>query len=139
VRHHRSRGDQGCCRQARLLATPAGLPITWALADRKLDERQVLIAALDHDRTLTADRPGLTILADKGYVSRELDTYLTECRVTLLRPSHRNHTPHPGEQLLEPVRQPSNRSSTPSKDSEAARRTLHGRRRRTHRANTSSP
>jgi len=99
----------------------------------------VPIAALDHDRTLTADRPGPTILADKGYVSCELDTYLTECRVTLLRPSYRNHTPRPGEQLLEPVRQPSNRSSTPSKDSEAARRTLHGRRRRTHRANTSSP
>jgi hypothetical protein len=41
-----------------LIATPAGLPITWALADPKIDERQVLIAALDHDPTLTRDRPG---------------------------------------------------------------------------------
>ncbi|MFC5212007.1 IS982 family transposase [Pseudonocardia sulfidoxydans] len=88
-----------------LIATPAGLPITWVLADPKIDERQVLIAALDHDRTLTADRTGLTIIGDKGYVSRELDTYLAERGVRLLRPSYRNHTPRPGEQLLKPIRQ----------------------------------
>ena len=34
-----------------LVCTPAGLPITWALADPKLDERQVLMAVLDHDPT----------------------------------------------------------------------------------------
>ena len=39
----------------------------------KIDERQVLMAILDHDPTLTTDRPGLLIIADKGYVSRELD------------------------------------------------------------------
>jgi hypothetical protein len=88
-----------------LIATPAGLPITWVLADPKIDERQVLIAALDHDRTLTADRAGLTFIADKGYVSRELDTYLAERGVRLLRPSYRNRAPRPGEQLLKPVRQ----------------------------------
>jgi hypothetical protein len=88
-----------------LIATPAGLPITWALADPKIDERHVLIAALEHDPTLTTHRPGLTIIADKGYVSRELDTYLAERGVTLLRPSYRNRTPHPGEHLLKPVRQ----------------------------------
>lgn len=88
-----------------LIATPAGLPITWALVDPKIDERQVLIAALDHDRTLTAGRRGLTIIADKGYTSRELDSYLTERGVALLRPSYRNRTPRPGEHLLKPVRQ----------------------------------
>jgi hypothetical protein len=36
------------------------------LADPKLDERQVLMAVLDHDPTLTGQRPGLTIIADKG-------------------------------------------------------------------------
>jgi hypothetical protein len=88
-----------------LVCTPAGLPVTWALADPKLDERQVLMAVLDHDPTLTRGRPGLTIIADKGYVSRELDTYLAERGVALLRPSYRNRTPHPGEHLLKPVRQ----------------------------------
>ena len=31
-----------------LVCTPSGLPVTWALADPKLDERQVLMAVLDH-------------------------------------------------------------------------------------------
>jgi hypothetical protein len=88
-----------------LVCTPAGLPITWALADPKLDERQVLMAVLDHDPTLTATRPGLTIIADKGYASAELDHYLTEHGATLLRPSYRNRSPRPGEHLLKPVRQ----------------------------------
>jgi len=88
-----------------LVCTPSGLPITWALADPKLDDRQVLMAVLDHDPTLTATRPGLTIIADKGYVSRELDSYLAQRGVVLLRPSYRNRTPHPGEHLLKPIRQ----------------------------------
>jgi hypothetical protein len=88
-----------------LVATPAGLPITWALADPKLDERQVLMAVLDHDPGLTRQRPGLTIIADKGYVSHELDSYLAGHGVVLLRPSYRNRTPRPGEHLLKPIRQ----------------------------------
>jgi hypothetical protein len=87
-----------------LICTPAGLPVTWALADRKLDERQVLMAVLDHDPALTQHRPGLTIIADKGCVSRELDTCLAERGVVLLRPSYRNRAPRPGEHLLKPVR-----------------------------------
>ena len=88
-----------------LITTPAGLPVTWALTDPKLDERQVLMAVLDHDPTLTAQRPGLTIIGDKGYVSNELDRFLAERGVRLLRPSYRNRTPRPGEHLLKPVRQ----------------------------------
>jgi len=88
-----------------LVTTPAGLPITWALADPKLDERQVLMAVLEHDPTLTADRPGLIIVADKGYVSAELDRFLAARAVALLRPSYRNRSPRPGEHLLKPIRQ----------------------------------
>ena len=88
-----------------LVCTPAGLPITWALANPKLDERQVLMAVLDHDPSLTATRPGLTIIADKGYVSAELDRYLADRGVSLLRPSYRNRAPRPGEHLLKPIRQ----------------------------------
>ena len=88
-----------------LICTPAGLPISWALADPKLDERQVLMAILEHDPTLTADRPGLVIVADKGYVSTELDAFLADRAVALLRPSYRNRTPHPAEYLLKPIRQ----------------------------------
>lgn len=87
-----------------LVCTPAGLPVTWALANPKIDERQVLTAILDHEPDLLS-RPGLLIIADKGYISRELDTYLTERGVQLLRPSYRNHRPRPGEHLLKPIRQ----------------------------------
>jgi hypothetical protein len=88
-----------------LICTPAGLPITWALAHPKLDERQVLMSVLDHDTELIADRPGLLLIADKGYVSAELDRYLTEHGIALLRPSYRNRTPRPGQALLAPIRQ----------------------------------
>ncbi len=88
-----------------LICTPAGLPITWALAHPKLDERQVLMTVLDHDRHLLAARPGLLLIADKGYISAELDTYLRDRGVELLRPSYRNRPPRPGQRLLAPIRQ----------------------------------
>jgi hypothetical protein len=88
-----------------LVCTPAGLPIAWALADPKVDERQVLMAICDHEPRLLTDRPGLLIIADKGYVSRELDHFLTERGVRLIRPSYRNRQPHPGEPLLKSIRQ----------------------------------
>ena len=60
----------------------------------------MLIAILDHDESVLHDRPGLLIIADKGYVSRELDAYLAERGVRLLRPNYRNRTPHPAQHLL---------------------------------------
>ena len=88
-----------------LVCTPAGLPVTWALADPKLDERQVLMCVLDADADLLAERTGLLLVADKGYVSAELDDYLRARGVALLRPSYRNRTPRPGQHLLAPIRQ----------------------------------
>lgn len=88
-----------------LICTPAGLPITWALATPKVDDRQVLMAVLDHDPDLITERPGLLIIADKGYASAELDQWLAERRVRLLRPSYRNRVPRPDEHLLKPIRQ----------------------------------
>ncbi|HEY4605759.1 MAG TPA: IS982 family transposase [Blastococcus sp.] len=88
-----------------LVCTPAGLPITWALAHPKLDERQVLMTVVDHDRHLLAARPGLLLIADKGYASAELDSYLHARGVDLLRPAYRNRPPRPGQALLAPIRQ----------------------------------
>nr|WP_246019135.1 transposase [Saccharothrix australiensis] len=87
------------------VCTPAGLPVTWALADPEIDERQVLTAICDHEPRLLADRPGLLVIADNGYVSRELDHYLAERGVRLIRPSYRNRTPRPAEPLLKSIRQ----------------------------------
>jgi DDE family transposase len=88
-----------------LICTPAGLPITWALAHPKLDERQVLMTVLDHDQHLLTARPGLLLIADKGYASAELDDYLHARGVDLLRPAYRNRVPRPGQALLAPIRQ----------------------------------
>jgi hypothetical protein len=87
------------------VCTPAGLPVVRALADPKIDERQVLMAICDHEPHLPTERPGLLIIADKGYVSAELDRFLAERGVRLIRPSYRNRTPHPGEPLLKSIRQ----------------------------------
>jgi len=88
-----------------LVCTPAGLPVTWALAHPKLDERQVLMAVLDQDRQLLTERPGLLLIADKGYTSAELDAYLHARGADLLRPAYRNRVPRPGQALLKPIRQ----------------------------------
>ena len=96
-----SSGDYACIWSAR----QPGCRSPGPLATPKLDERQVLTAVLDHDPDLMAERPGLLIVADKGYVSAESDRWLAERRVRLLRPSYRNRTPHPDEHLLKPIRQ----------------------------------
>lgn len=89
-----------------LVCTPAGLPVTWALADPKIDERQILAALIDNEPHLAAHRPGLLILADKGYIAAELDRFLAARDISLLRPSYRNRgTPQPAEALLKTVRQ----------------------------------
>jgi hypothetical protein len=63
------------------------------------------MAILDHDPDLITERPHLLIIADKGYVSAELDAYLAQRGVRLLRPSYRNRAPRPGEEFLKPIRQ----------------------------------
>src|ERR1041385_344920 len=63
------------------------------------------MALCDHESRLLADRPRLLLIADKGYVSRQPDHYLTQRGVRLIRPSYRNRTPHPGEPLLKSIRQ----------------------------------
>ncbi|MFE2596814.1 IS982 family transposase [Streptomyces sp. NPDC059396] len=88
-----------------LVRTPGGLPVAWALASHKADEREVLADMLTGDPDLQATHPGQTIIADKRYVSRHLDAFMAERGLTLLRPTYRNLRPRPGEHLLKPVRQ----------------------------------
>lgn len=59
-----------------LVCTPTGMPILWALANPKLDEREVLTAMLDREPDAVTCRPGLLLIADKGFASREFETDL---------------------------------------------------------------
>ena len=88
-----------------LACTPTGMPITWALANPKIDERQVLTAMLDREPSLTVDRPGLLLIADKGFASKEFETDLALRGAQLLRPSFKREKPRAGESLLTSVRQ----------------------------------
>ncbi|GAA4998809.1 IS982 family transposase [Yinghuangia aomiensis] len=88
-----------------LVCTPSGLPVLWALADPKLDEREVLGAMLEVDAELVAERPGLLLIADKGFASRPFERSLSEQGITLLRPSFKREAKRPGEPMLKKVRQ----------------------------------
>jgi len=88
-----------------LVCTPAGLPITFALANPKADEREVLRDLLEVEPQLLENRPGQVILADKGYVSAELETFLATHHAALLRPARSDETPRPGARFLKPLRQ----------------------------------
>lgn len=85
-----------------LIATPAGLPIAFALAGAKADEREVAEAMIDRAGPA---RAGQTLIADKGYRSRDLETGLNEAGITVLRPATRTEAPRPGAKLLRPLRQ----------------------------------
>jgi hypothetical protein len=52
-----------------LVATVEGMPVMWALANPKLDEREVIAALLQVDHHLVT--AGQVILADKGFASKE--------------------------------------------------------------------
>jgi hypothetical protein len=88
-----------------LVCTPAGLPIAFALANPKTDEREVARDLFEIDAALLAHRPGQTVIADKGYASAEFETFLTERGARLLRPAFKNERPRPGARLLKPLRQ----------------------------------
>ncbi|MFK4228079.1 transposase [Streptomyces sp. NPDC019890] len=75
-----------------LVCTPTGMPITWALANPKIDERDVMAAMLDREPELAADRAGLLLIADKGFASKEFEADLAFQGVELLR-----HAVHAGE------------------------------------------
>ncbi|SFF31497.1 Transposase DDE domain-containing protein [Streptomyces mirabilis] len=88
-----------------LVCTPTGMPILWALANPKLDEREVLTAMLDREPDAVTDRPGLLLIADKGFASREFEADLALRGAEMLRPSFKREERRKGESLLKSVRQ----------------------------------
>uniref|UniRef100_UPI003850864C aldehyde dehydrogenase family protein n=1 Tax=Streptomyces malaysiensis TaxID=92644 RepID=UPI003850864C len=70
-----------------------------------LDEREVLTAMLDREPDAVTDRPGLLLIADKGFASKEFEADLALRGAELLRPSFKREKRRKGESLLESVRQ----------------------------------
>ena len=85
-----------------LLATPAGLPVAFAVTGAKADERDVCLDMIDR-----ADlaRRGQVLVADKGYRSAAFEHQLADAGITLIRPATRAEPPRPGGRFLGPLRQ----------------------------------
>jgi hypothetical protein len=88
-----------------ILATPAGLPIAFALTNPKTDEREVARDLFDIDPTLLAGRHPQTLMADKGYRSKAFDTTTTDLGINLIRPATKTEPARPGQRFLKPFRQ----------------------------------
>jgi hypothetical protein len=88
-----------------LVATPAGLPITFALANPKIDERDVAIDLFEGDPALLAGREGQTLIADKGYTSTEFEARLAQHGIELIRPARRGERRRRGAPQLKSLRQ----------------------------------
>jgi hypothetical protein len=84
-----------------LLCTLHGLPVGFALAGAKADERQVLLGILQ-DESLPA---GQVIIGDKGYYGRDFEAVLAGAGLTLLRPARKGEPEPAGRQYFKPLRQ----------------------------------
>ncbi|MDA8297696.1 MAG: hypothetical protein M0004_14130 [Actinomycetota bacterium] len=82
-----------------------GLPIAFALAHPKTEQREVLRDLLEGAPDLLGDRSGQVILADKGDRSAELEVFLNENGARLTRPTMKGEASRPGAQFLKPFRQ----------------------------------
>jgi Transposase DDE domain len=88
-----------------LVCTLHGLPIGFALAGAKADERQVVLGILDADPGLVAGRPGQILLGDKNYYGHDFEAALAAAGLTLLRPARHGEPERPGAQFFKPLRQ----------------------------------
>ncbi|HUG74230.1 MAG TPA: IS982 family transposase [Acidimicrobiia bacterium] len=85
-----------------LITTPSGLPIAYALAGAKTDERDT---ALDMIALAGLDRPGQTLIADKGYRRASFETELNDAGITLIRPALKSEPDRSGHRFLRAFRQ----------------------------------
>ena len=87
------------------MCTPSGLPITYALANPKVDERDVAIDLFEAEPGLLAGRHGQVIIADKGYASVEFERRLAEHGVEVVRPARHTEPRRRGTPQLRRLRQ----------------------------------
>jgi len=86
-----------------LIATPSGLPVAYALAGAKTDERDTAIDMIALNTEL--HRPGQILMGDKGYRRSSFEDQLADAGITLIRPTFGNDKPRPHQRFLRPFRQ----------------------------------
>jgi hypothetical protein len=88
-----------------LVCTLSGLPVLFALAGAKADERETLLGMLEAGRDVLAGHPGQTLIGDKNYFGRAFETDLAERDLVLLRPVRKGEAKRAGQHLFKPLRQ----------------------------------
>jgi hypothetical protein len=69
-----------------VLACPDGMPVAWCLANPGQGEREVAEVLLDRAARQDVLRPGMVILADKGFAGREFEALVGALGARLVRP-----------------------------------------------------
>jgi hypothetical protein len=72
-----------------LVCTLQGLPVAFALAGAKADEREVLAGMLTAGPDLLAARPGQTLIGDKNYYGAAFEAAIAGAGIRLLRPARK--------------------------------------------------
>lgn len=88
-----------------LVCTLHGLPVMFALAGAKADEREVLLGMLETDAELVAERPRQTLIGDKNYFGGDFERQLADGDLVLLRPARKGEDPRSGREFFKPLRQ----------------------------------
>jgi Transposase DDE domain len=92
-------------RRLHLVCTLQGLPVAFALAGAKADERDVLAGMLAGDPDLIITRPGQTLIGDKNYYGTVFEATMAGAGITLLRPARKGEPPRAGARFFRPLRQ----------------------------------
>lgn len=79
-----------------LLAAPDGMPIAWCLANPKLGERDVCLDLITIAVETGRLAPSVTVLADKGLAGREIETWIAQLGIRMMRPDRRDETQRHG-------------------------------------------
>jgi hypothetical protein len=88
-----------------LVCTLTGLPVLFALAGAKADEREILLDMLEAGQNVVSDHPGQILIGDKNYFGRHFEADLTERDLALLRPVRKGEARRAGQHLFKPLRQ----------------------------------
>ena len=92
-----------------LVCTLQGLPVAFALAGAKADEREVLAGMFAAGPDLVAARPGQTLIGDKNYYGNYygagFEAVMAGAGIRLLRPARKGEAARAGAHLFKPLRQ----------------------------------
>jgi Transposase DDE domain len=86
-----------------LVCTLHGLPVGFALAGAKADEREVLLGILADGSLAWPD--GQVVIGDKNYYGRDFEELLRGAGLVLLRPARKGEPEPAGRQYFKPLRQ----------------------------------